>query len=77
VTLAPDAQLDKTNLVFGRVLEGEEVVRRVSEVPVSREDYISSKSLFAAAGKGFDPRAKIIYLNKPLQKVVVKQAGRA
>lgn len=32
------------------------------QVPVSTDDPIQSKKLFSSAGKGFDPRAKIIYL---------------
>jgi hypothetical protein len=32
--------------------------------------------VFASAGKGFDPRAKIIFLNKPLRKIVVKECGK-
>lgn len=32
--------------------------------------------VFASAGKQFDPRAKIIFLNKPLRKIVIKDCGR-
>jgi hypothetical protein len=45
------------------------------QVPISKEDPLGSKTVFAAAGKGFDPRAKIIYLNKPLQKITIAKAG--
>jgi hypothetical protein len=46
------------------------------QVPVSTDDPIQSKKLFSSAGKGFDPRAKIIYLYKPLKKIQVRNTGR-
>lgn len=33
-------------------------------------------SLFVLPSQGFDPRAKIIYLYKPLQKIQVRGTGR-
>jgi cyclophilin family peptidyl-prolyl cis-trans isomerase len=87
VTTQANEELDKDHVVFGRLLmkEGggeekyrkgnEEVIESILKVKVSTDDPIASKKIFAAAGKGFDPRAKIIYLNKPLQKIVVTGAG--
>lgn len=72
----PNTNLDKENIVFGKVLEGMDVIEKINGVPTSKEDPIGSKEKFAAAGKKFDPRAKIIYLYKPLVKIVVKKAGR-
>lgn len=51
------------------------MIEKILKVKVSTDDPIASKKIFAAAGKGFDPRAKIIFLNKPLQKIVVTAAG--
>lgn len=45
-------------------------------MPVSTDDPIQSKKLFSSAGKKFDPRAKIIYLYKPLKKIQVRATGR-
>ncbi len=50
--------------------------RGKQQVPVSTDDPIQSKKLFASAGKGFDPRAKIIYLYKPLKKIQIRNTGR-
>jgi cyclophilin family peptidyl-prolyl cis-trans isomerase len=67
----PNKDLDRDNLVIGKVLDGMDVVNRINAVPVSREDALGTKRGFADAGKGFDPRAKIISLDRPLQKIVV------
>lgn len=84
VTTAPVPALDRDHVVFGRLLmkpdekereSNQAVVDKIGRVKVSTDDIVASKTLFAAAGKGFDPRAKIIYLNKPLQKIVVTAVG--
>lgn len=66
--------LDEKNVVIGQVIADEsstEIINAINNVPVSKEDPLKMKSGFAAAGKGFDPRAKIISLNRPLQRIEV------
>eukprot|EP00607_Mallomonas_marina_P005615 CAMPEP_0182430636 /NCGR_PEP_ID=MMETSP1167-20130531/42156_1 /TAXON_ID=2988 /ORGANISM="Mallomonas Sp, Strain CCMP3275" /LENGTH=218 /DNA_ID=CAMNT_0024615967 /DNA_START=164 /DNA_END=820 /DNA_ORIENTATION=+ len=69
----PNKELDKENLVIGEVLDGMDVVEKINQVPVSREDILGTKGAFSSAGKGFDPRAKLATVNKPLQKVQIVQ----
>ncbi|CAM9331945.1 unnamed protein product [Phaeothamnion confervicola] len=75
IATEPNPALDKENIVFGEVLEGMDTVRKMEAVPVSREDPIGSKQRFAAAGKNFDPRAKLASIYRPLRKIVVTKAG--
>ena len=69
----PNLDLDEENLVIGRVTQGMEVIDEINDIPVSREDGIGSKAAFSSAGKGFDPRAKLITLNRPLRQVKILQ----
>eukprot|EP01041_Mallomonas_annulata_P003324 gene3324-6578_t len=72
-TIAPNANtnLDEDNLVIGKVLTGQEVIEKINNVPVSREDILGTKKGFSSAGKGFDLRAKLASVDRPLQKVVI------
>mmetsp|Transcript_829 Transcript_829/g.1463 ORF Transcript_829/g.1463 Transcript_829/m.1463 type:complete len:321 (-) Transcript_829:51-1013(-) len=71
------ASLDARNLVFGEVLEGYgEVIAALNAVPTTQDDFLGTKAGFAGAGKGFDPRAKLAYVGRPLAKIVVTRAGR-
>ena len=65
--------LDKKNVVIGQVTneEGMEVIRKANTVPVSREDPLGTKNAFSSAGKGFDPRAKLATVNRPLQRIEI------
>ena len=74
-TIAPqsNSQLDDENVVIGKVISGMEVVSKINEVPASKEDLIGSKGGFSALGKGFDGRAKIAVVGKPLQKISILQ----
>jgi cyclophilin family peptidyl-prolyl cis-trans isomerase len=65
--------LDEDNLVIGKVLSGMEVVGRINDIPVSREDSLGSKAAFSNAGKGFDPRAKLASVDRPLKQIKVMQ----
>ena len=69
----PNLDLDEDNLVIGQVMQGMEVIDEINNIPVSREDGIGSKTAFSSAGKGFDPRAKLITLNRPLRQVKILQ----
>jgi len=68
------AELDSTNIVFGKVLEGLDLVEKLNQTPVKQY----------AAGLGSESKAKAcIYggkdvfcgVNKPLQRIIIKQAG--
>ena len=74
-TIAPqsNSQLDNENVVIGKVINGMEVVSKINKIPASKEDLIGSKGGFSALGKGFDGRAKIAVVGKPLQKVSILQ----
>jgi hypothetical protein len=52
-----------------------DVLAAICAVPVSKEDILGSKKAFAGAGKGFDPRARIATVDKPLTKISVVKAG--
>ncbi|CAM9553740.1 unnamed protein product [Chrysoparadoxa australica] len=75
-TIASQAnpELDENNVVFGRVLSGFDIIDRIESVPVTRDDPLGSKKGFSKAGAGFDPRAKVISLNRPLQKITMVTA---
>ena len=72
---APNANLDQENVVIGRVIEGMDVVTLMNEVPTSKEDRLGMKAGFSNAGKGFDPRAKIASLDRPLQKIKINKCA--
>eukprot|EP00953_Heterococcus_sp_UTEX-ZZ885_P029102 15478-Heterococcus_DN1.PRE.2 len=61
--------------VLSCVLSGMDVLAAICAVPVSKEDILGSKKAFAGAGKGFDPRARIASVDKPLSKITVVKAG--
>lgn len=70
ISPGPNEDLDDNNVVIGRVLSGLDVINKLNEVPVSKEDGLGSKGGFIALGKnGGDGRAKIAQLGKPLQKI--------
>ena len=50
VTLAAHKNLDKDHLVFGEMIQGNDVIDKILKVPVSTDDPISSKKIFSSAG---------------------------
>ena len=48
-----------------------EVVDQINQIPVNREDILGSKKAFSDLGKGFDPRAKLAAVDRPLRSVKV------
>uniref|UniRef100_A0A7S2XZB5 PPIase cyclophilin-type domain-containing protein n=1 Tax=Fibrocapsa japonica TaxID=94617 RepID=A0A7S2XZB5_9STRA len=72
---SPNSGLDKENIVFGEVISGKDIIDAINAVPTTQEDPLGSKEAFSSAGKNFDPRAKIAYVNKPLKKIVITKAG--
>ena len=75
ITVAPAPELDALNLVVGRVVDGLDVVKQISELPVVKDN---SNSPFLRAGKAVgDKRANVAELgfNRPFGKVVVASSG--
>ena len=68
----PNPALDQDHLVIGRVLSGFEVLEKINDIPVSKEDVIGTKQGFSQLGKGFDPRAKLASIDRPLQKIFIQ-----
>ena len=76
VTMAPAPELDATNLVVGSLREGQELVARLSELPVSsnRSDSAFFKVAKATGDRRADAAAKFFY--RPFQKVVIVNSGK-
>ena len=58
ITLSPAHHLDGKNVVFGKVIEGMEVVRRMQRVPTDDDDVPTSEVIIADCGEvrnGFRP----------------------
>lgn len=69
----PNPSLDSENVVIGKVISGMNVVDEINKVPTSKEDIIGSKGGFSALGKGFDGRAKLAAVGRPLKRINVLQ----
>ena len=76
VTMAPTPELDATNLVVGSLREGQGLVERLSELPVSsnRSDSAFFKVAKATGDRRADAAAKFFY--RPFQKVVIVNSGK-
>jgi hypothetical protein len=75
ITTRPCPDLDRTNLVIGRVVEGLDVVDRIAALPRVKNN---KNSPFFQAGKlGGDKRANVAErsFDKPFSKVVVERSG--
>ncbi|CAN8066366.1 unnamed protein product [Agarophyton chilense] len=73
VLLAPDAELDSTHLVIGRVVDGMNVVQVLGNVPTNRK---TNRDGFRNIGKAIgDARAKVDLEDKPLQKIQITNCG--
>ncbi|PNW85174.1 hypothetical protein CHLRE_03g174750v5 [Chlamydomonas reinhardtii] len=75
ITTAPSPDLDGTNLIIGRVVEGGELLERIAKLPVNRP---RNDNPYFQAGKAMgDKRAvtaeRAFY--RPFQKVVVAGSG--
>ena len=67
----PNKDLDESTIIIGKVVSGMETVNKINNVPVSKEDILGTKGSFSNVGKGFDPRAKMASVNRPLQKIKI------
>lgn len=79
-SIAPgsSSKLDNTNLVFGQVLEGRELVKKLNSTPVKKYagDLGSSDDQSATdAGCYYGSKSTLCGANKPLQKISVVRAG--
>mmetsp|Transcript_35055 Transcript_35055/g.99373 ORF Transcript_35055/g.99373 Transcript_35055/m.99373 type:complete len:312 (-) Transcript_35055:218-1153(-) len=75
ITTGPCPQLDSTNLVVGRVVEGMDAVARIAKLP-SIPDNSNSPFILAAKTIG-DKRADVAMkgYNKPYSKIVISRSG--
>ena len=69
----PNPSLDDENVVIGKVISGMDVVEKINKIPTSKEDIIGSKGGFSSLGKGFDGRAKLAAVGRPLKRINVLQ----
>ena len=76
ITMAPAPELDATNLVVGTLREGQELVARLSELPVAsdRSESAFFKVAKATGDRRADAAAKFFY--RPFQKVVIVNSGK-
>ncbi|WIA33093.1 hypothetical protein OEZ86_006247 [Tetradesmus obliquus] len=78
ITTGPTPELDKTNLVIGRVVGGFDVVQAVGSLPYARpRDSYYDKPFFEAGKALGDKRATVAEkrFNRPLKRVMVADAG--
>lgn len=68
-----DKEFRAKNVAIGKVVnpEGLALIDEIDRIPVSREDILGTKGAFSSAGRGFDGRAKLASVNRPLQRVEV------
>jgi hypothetical protein len=75
ITVASAGELDETNLVVGRVVEGLDIIVELSKLPVVKDN---SGSPFFKAGKAIgDKRANVAQMgfNRPFNKVAIAASG--
>lgn len=65
LTSQASPSLDDENVVIGKVLTGMDVLEKINNIPVSKEDIIGSKGGFSKLGKGTTIRVMIIPFNLP------------
>mmetsp|Transcript_46223 Transcript_46223/g.76995 ORF Transcript_46223/g.76995 Transcript_46223/m.76995 type:complete len:304 (-) Transcript_46223:350-1261(-) len=78
ITVAPLPELDGSNIVFGKVLKGQDLITSISEVPILRPS--KTKQFFLDFGEAIgDERAQLARasLNRPLSKVRIINCGDA
>eukprot|EP00277_Geminigera_cryophila_P047606 CAMPEP_0173072468 /NCGR_PEP_ID=MMETSP1102-20130122/9838_1 /TAXON_ID=49646 /ORGANISM="Geminigera sp., Strain Caron Lab Isolate" /LENGTH=264 /DNA_ID=CAMNT_0013941149 /DNA_START=421 /DNA_END=1215 /DNA_ORIENTATION=- len=75
-TLTPtaNAELDKTNIVFGKILEGQEIVELFNETPATKGQFLEGAFKFSGKIIG-DGRADLKTKNRPLQKITIIKCG--
>jgi peptidyl-prolyl cis-trans isomerase B (cyclophilin B) len=75
ITSREEPGLDATNLVIGRVVEGQAVVDKLVALPRVKDN--SSSPFFQAGKKSGDGRARVAEraFNKPFNKIVIDECG--
>jgi peptidyl-prolyl cis-trans isomerase B (cyclophilin B) len=75
LTVGPAPELDGKYLIVGRIVDGQQVVQDLSELPVVKDN---SNSPFFKAGKALGDKRAIVAeqgFNRPFNKVVVASSG--
>ncbi len=78
ITRAAASDLDKTNLIIGRVSQGIDVVEKIGALPFARpREQFYDGPFFQAALAGGDKRALTAQkgFNRPLKRIVVGSSG--
>ncbi|KAL6748390.1 hypothetical protein V8C86DRAFT_2878728 [Haematococcus lacustris] len=78
ITRMPESSLDRTNLIVGQVVEGQDVVDAIGALPFARpRDSYFDGPFFAAAKAMGDKRATTAEkgFNRPLKRVIVSGGG--
>lgn len=72
ITLNPCPQFDGKHVVFGQVVEGMNVVRRISEVPTDDKDHPRIPVTIFNCGEVDDKRIhiRVLYINKHLNSAI-------
>eukprot|EP00890_Picochlorum_soloecismus_P000904 jgi/Picsp_1/1814/NSC_05281-R1_peptidyl-prolyl cis-trans isomerase len=75
ITTGPAPELDSTNLVIGRVVEGMDVVERLSRLPRVKDN--TNSPFFQAGKRAGDRRASVAEksFGKPFSKITVTNCG--
>lgn len=75
ITTSPSPELDATNLVIGRVVEGMDFVRSLQGLPTVKDN--NSSPFFIAAKAFGDKRADVAEkgFGKPFNKIMVSKGG--
>jgi len=75
ITLRPAPELDATNVVVGRVVDGWDVLEAISKLPTVKDN--SNSPFFQVAKSIGDKRATVAEqaFSKPFKKVVFQSAG--
>ena len=75
ITTGPAPELDGRNIIVGKVVQGEDIVQRISQLPKNKPN---TSSPYFQAGKAIgDKRANVAEraFNRPLAKAVIVSAG--
>ena len=78
ITRGPAPDLDQTNLVIGRVVQGMDVVEQIALLPFSKPRTEWYDGPFFEAGKAMGDKRAIVAekgFNRPFKRVIVSKSG--
>ncbi|KAG1674603.1 hypothetical protein FOA52_001852 [Chlamydomonas sp. UWO 241] len=78
ITRGPAPDLDRTNLVVGKVVEGMDLVETVAALPFSKPRVEWYDGPFFEAGKAMGDKRAVVAekgFNRPFKRVIIKKAG--